>query len=98
MASGDGKRRSRAAGRSASATKKTQGIDPQSVREKVTKLVGGRACHMVKAATATGGGRAGCGRDVDDAGFVRAAGIAGRADGGIGGNQVQHGGIRELGE
>jgi hypothetical protein len=52
MASGDGKRRSRAAGRSASATKKTQGIDPQSVREKVTKLVGGRACHMVKAAAA----------------------------------------------
>ena len=53
MASGDGKRQSRAAGRSASATKKTQGIDLRAVREKVTQLVGSRACHMVKAVTAT---------------------------------------------
>ena len=52
MASSNGKRRSRAAGRSASATKEAPGIDLTAVREKTTKLVGSRAGDMVKAATA----------------------------------------------
>ena len=50
MASGNGKRRSRAAGRRSGATKKSPRVDLDAVREKTTKLVASRAHEMAKSA------------------------------------------------